>query len=227
MTINALFGAATNRDGQVAGNAKSGNADSTFAAALAGLKREFPQAEENLSEKAGAASSETPSSASNAGTQNSGAPNTSLGADARGIAGLAAAGVTVTVQSIASLNLPSGLSPSSPEYQQDLIKALQAKGAGSSGDTMSQSTFESLVEKFGGTKAQADQLFSQLGGSGTATVSNAKMLQALGATSSDPTSATSQMLLGLMDANGDREVSSNEFTQFETAMVDEERSTSV
>jgi Ca2+-binding EF-hand superfamily protein len=143
------------------------------------------------------------------------------------LAGLASAGVTVTVQSIAGLNLPAGLNPSSAEYQQDLFKALQGASAKSAGDTLSQSTFDSLIEKFGGTKAQADQLFSLLGDSGTGTVSNAQMLQALGATSTDPTSETSQMLLGLMDSDGDREVSSSEFTQFETAMVNEERSTSV
>jgi Ca2+-binding EF-hand superfamily protein len=92
---------------------------------------------------------------------------------------------------------------------------------------LSQSTFDSLVEKFGGTQAQADQLFSLLGGTETGTVSNAQMLHALGNISSDPSSQTSQMLLSLMDTNHNRVVSSSEFTQFETSMVDEERATTV
>jgi Ca2+-binding EF-hand superfamily protein len=227
MTIDALFGANTNRESQVAGSAKSGNADSTFATTLAGLTREIQQAEANSSGQASAASSGTSSTESPAGTSTPGAPETSLGSDARGLAAFASDGITVTVQSLASLNLPSGLNPSSADYQQDLFKALQAASAKSNGDTLTQTTFESLVEKFGGTKAQADQLFSQLGGSDTGTVSNAQMLHALGAISTNPTSETSQMLLGLMDTNGDRYVNSGEFTQFETTMVDEERGTSV
>jgi hypothetical protein len=49
------------------------------------------------------------------------------------------------------------------------------------------------------------------------------MLNALGHTQSDPTSQTSQMLMTLMDKNGNQIVSGDEFTQFETAMVDAER----
>jgi Ca2+-binding EF-hand superfamily protein len=94
-------------------------------------------------------------------------------------------------------------------------------------DTLSQSSFESLIAQFGGTAAQADQLFSLLGGNETGTVSNAQMLKALGNTRSDPSSQTSQMLMTLMDKNGDASVSGGEFLQFETAMVNAERDTSV
>ncbi|RKP47796.1 hypothetical protein [Pararobbsia silviterrae] len=233
MTINALFGVNPNRESQSTGDAKSGIDGSTFAASLAASMQASQQAQATQADTSTQANT-SPSSASNAASSTASATTASntdtstvaLGADAKGLSELAADGVTVSVQSLAGLDLPQGLSPSSATYQQDLLKALNAAPHESSGDTLSQSAFVSLIEQFGGTQTQADQLFSQLGGTDSGTVSNAQMLDALGQLSSDPSSTTSQMLLSLMDSNHNQVVSSSEFMQFETAMVDAENGVS-
>lgn len=226
MTINALFPSSMHRDSRSASSAQTGGADTSFAAMLAASTGAVERARESTAQQASAASSGTSATASASGASKSDSTNESLGADARPDAIGAADGITITYQPIGGRDAPLGSSASS------LAQALSNAGQGSDpskpvSDTLSKSSFESLIEKFGGTQAQADQLFSMLGGDENGTVSNAQMLKALGNTLSDPSSQTSQMLMTLMDRNGDQLVSGGEFIQFETAMVNTERGTSV
>jgi hypothetical protein len=78
-----------------------------------------------------------------------------------------------------------------------------------------------VVAQFGGSKTQADQLYTVLGGGNS--VSNGELLGALAGTTSTPNSSTEQALLKLMDSNGDGTVGSSEFLNFETAMVAAEK----
>ncbi len=215
MTINALFGTSTNRESRARDSTQRNSTDSAFATTLANLTRDSEQAPTGAADQTNAGSSEILNSAATAGGSQSTSAREALGADADAMATGAADGITITVQPVGSLDLLWKMDPS---------QGTSANVSNqSNSDTLSQSTFDSLVKQFGGNQAQADQLFSLLGGSDTGTVSNAQMLNALGHTQSDPTSQTSQMLMTLMDKNGNQIVSGDEFTQFETAMVDAER----
>ncbi|WP_213769102.1 hypothetical protein [Caballeronia sp. dw_19] len=87
---------------------------------------------------------------------------------------------------------------------------------------ISEAAFEQVVEQFGGSKTQADQLFGALGAGDSNPLTNAELLQGLAATS-DSSSTSSQSLLTLMDQNGDGSASQTEFLALETALVAAEK----
>jgi hypothetical protein len=146
------------------------------------------------------------------------------------LAGLNAEGVTETVSSLAGLNLPSRASGESfTDYAQQLTQALKGftpiapptNEKGQADGYISQSAFETVIAQFGGSKGEADQLYTALGGGNS--VSNGELLGALAGTTGSSNTSTEQDLLKLMDSNGDGTVSSSEFLNFETAMVAAEK----
>jgi len=177
----------------------------------------------STSSAASTASTSSTSSATESSTQ------VTLSPEAQVLAGLNAKGVTETVTSLAGLNLPSLASgESSTDYAQQLAQALNGitpiappTKDGKADGYISQSAFETVVAQFGGSKTQADQLYTALGGGNS--VSNGELLGALAGTTGAPNTSTEQDLLKLMDSSGDGTVSSSEFLNFETAMVAAEK----
>jgi Ca2+-binding EF-hand superfamily protein len=92
-----------------------------------------------------------------------------------------------------------------------------------SGATLSQSDFENLVAQFGGTKAQADQLFQGFNTNGDGSVSYEESLNGLVNASKDESGAFAQSLFGLMDTDGSGSVSALEFGTFEAAFIKAEK----
>jgi hypothetical protein len=150
-----------------------------------------------------------------------------LSAGAQTLASLAAQGISFTLTSVASLGISSSdiANATTPAQQYALAQQIQ-QGLISHGDlitpggSVSQSDFENLVTQFGGTKAQADQLFQSLDTNADGSVSSEEFLDGMGSTSGD--SPVAQSLLKLMDTNGDGSVSSSEFINFEMAFAQEE-----
>ncbi|MFL9918280.1 hypothetical protein PQR75_23370 [Paraburkholderia fungorum] len=155
-----------------------------------------------------------------------------LSPEAKQFAQLNAEGMTVTVTSLSGLNLPSRASGESfNDYAQQLTQALKGftpitaptNEKGQYDGYISQPAFEGVVAQFGGSKTEADQLFTAFDTSGSSSVSNIELLNAMAGTASSPNSSSAQALLNLIDSNGDGTVSSGEFLNFETAMVAAEK----
>jgi hypothetical protein len=155
-----------------------------------------------------------------------------LSPQAQQFAKLNAEGVTVTVTSLSGLNLPSRSSDESfADYAHQLTQALKGftpiapptNEKGQADGYISQSAFEAVVAQFGGSKTEADQLFTAIDTNGATSLSNSEVLNAMAGTATTPNSSSSQALLKLMDSNGDGSVSSGEFLNFETAMVTAEK----
>lgn len=155
-----------------------------------------------------------------------------LSNEAQVIAKFNAAGITVTESSLAGLKLPSFSSgESATDYGQQITQALKGfapitppTGANGKADGfISQSALESVVTQFGGSKAEADPLFTALDGGDGSPVSHAELLSAMAGTASTPNCATSQTLMKLADTNGDGTVSGVEFTSLETALIAAEK----
>lgn len=154
-----------------------------------------------------------------------------LSPEAKQFAQLNAEGMTVTVTSLSGLNLPSRASGESfDDYAQQLTQALKGftpiapptNGLQYDG-YISQPSFEAVVAQFGGSKTEADQLFTAFDTSDSSSVSNDQLLNAMASTASSPDSSSAQALLTLIDSNSDGTVSSGEFLNFETAMVAAEK----
>jgi hypothetical protein len=153
-----------------------------------------------------------------------------LSPQAKTIASLAAKGISVEVVSFASMGLPpppsQGGQPAALSYFEKISAAQGTTPHDANGNPdgqISQTGLEQVVQQFGSTKAQADQLFAALDTNGNSSLSNAEVLSGLAATSTDPNSAVSQSLLKLMDQNGDNSVSQDEFLALETALVEAEK----
>jgi hypothetical protein len=141
-----------------------------------------------------------------------------LSAEAQQFASFAAAGITFTEFSISSLGgSPGAFADASPAQQFAMLQA--AAGTPHVGGAVTQAGFEKLVAQFGGTKAQADQLFTSLDTNADGSISNKEFLNALANTAKDPGSPVSQLLLGLMNTDHSGSVSLTQFGQFETAFV--------
>ncbi len=221
MSISALFGTNPSRENRSVYSSQSGSSNTSFASQLDAATSEVEQARDStvvkLSAASSAMSSGAASSADATSATASGSATESLGADAQANATLAGDGVTIGYQSIDGVRLLPGADPSGATGASQ-----STTSSTSDNDTLTESAMESLAAQFGGSKAEADQLFSLLGGTANGTVSNTQMLNALSQTSGDSGSQLSQMLMGLMDTNGNHVVSGSEFTQFETAMVNTE-----
>jgi EF-hand domain pair len=135
-----------------------------------------------------------------------------LSKDGLALANLASEGVAVTYVSGPSLSqlVASGQTP--------LINS-----PGMAGDTISQEDFTQLILQAGGTKSQADQLFSTFDQDGDGVVSPSEVLSGL--SKAGDNSPFAQTLISLMDknGNGDGTVSSTEFVRFETELISAEK----
>ncbi|GAB7523232.1 hypothetical protein [Paraburkholderia sp. 2C] len=90
---------------------------------------------------------------------------------------------------------------------------------------VSKAEFEKLVTDFGGSKAQADQLFATFDADGDGSISHSEFLAGLAKTDTDGGSASFAQSLGqLMDQHGnhDGKVDNMEFGDFEAAFVQAE-----
>jgi Ca2+-binding EF-hand superfamily protein len=148
-----------------------------------------------------------------------------LSPDAQVLASFAAGGVTFEQASLSSLGItPSDLAnATTPAQQFALMQQAAHAMTPHPGGSVSQSDFEKLVAQFGGTKAQADQIFQGLDINGDGSISNAEFLSGLAQTSKDESSPLAQLLLGLMNTSGSGSVSFAEFSGFETAFVEAEK----
>jgi hypothetical protein len=136
-----------------------------------------------------------------------GSPPPVLSAGAQGLAALNAAGVTVTVVPYSAGSLAGGNRP----------PGLPGGGDGS----ISQASFQSVLQSYGATQQEAARIFAAADTGGGTSLSNRELLTELGSTASS-SSTTSQELLRLMDANHDGSVSSSEYLNFETSLVEAE-----
>jgi hypothetical protein len=135
---------------------------------------------------------------------------------------VSSSGVISEQISLASLGIsPSDVANSTPKQLFELFR--QQTQAINSGAALSQTDFEKLVTQFGGTKAQADQLFQAFDTNSNGSVSNEEFLTGLANASKDGGSAVAQSLFGLMDTNGSRSVSASEFSTFETTFIKAEK----
>lgn len=150
-----------------------------------------------------------------------------LSPEANALATLASKGIAATQVSITGLGLPPLPQGSSAatiiSYLNQVRAAAVTVPTGPDGKPDGEITpdaFAKVVEQFGGTKQQADQLFTALDTNGSNSLSNAEVLQGLASVSTDSSSFTAQSLLSLMN-NGNRgtSVSQESFITFETALI--------
>ncbi|GAB7526834.1 EF-hand domain-containing protein [Paraburkholderia sp. 2C] len=184
---------------------------------------------QNAAGSQGAGSADSASASSAAASSPSSV--VTLSPQAQAFSELASKGVTVTEVSLSSLGItPDQIAQAKTPDQVAALMADVAKKMQNAGDTpkqggaVSQGDFDNLVEQqFGGTKAQADQLFAAFDGDQSGSITNSELLNALGGLSSDSASPAAQTLLGLMDSNHDGSVDQSEFLKFETSFVQSEK----
>jgi hypothetical protein len=179
----------------------------------------------NASTTNSAASSPAAAQATAATAESESSTQVVLSAGAQVLANFNADGITVGEVSLASLNLPS---PSAPDYMELAMQAAARMGPptnnkGQDDGAISQSSFEAVIKQFGGTKAQADQLFASFDTDDSGSISHSELLTGMSRTGSDPASSSSQALLKLMDTDGGGTVNTVEFSSFEGAMVAAEK----
>ncbi|WP_213769066.1 EF-hand domain-containing protein [Caballeronia sp. dw_19] len=152
-----------------------------------------------------------------------------LSAGAQVIAGLNAQGISFAVS---SLSIPVGMTDSA-EIAKTVAEQARQNSTRPFDETshkyvgaISQSGLETAVENFGGSHSSANILFTDLDTNGDGSVSDSELYTALGNTKSDPSSATSQALMHLMDTNDDGSVNMTEFANVEVALTNAEKSTS-
>jgi hypothetical protein len=179
----------------------------------------------NASTSNSAASVTAASQATAETTESESSTQVVLSASAQVLANFNADGITVGEVSLASLNLPS---QSAPDYMELAMQATSRLGPptnskGRDDGAISQSSFEAVIKQFGGTKAQADQLFASFDTDGNGSISNSELLTGMSKTGSDPASSSSQSLLKLMDTDNGGTVNTVEFSSFEGAMVAAEK----
>lgn len=163
--------------------------------------------------------------ASNSGTRNASSSTGSTSAsqassivtlspDAQVLASFNAQGVSVE-----NVALPT-LAPGESDFQ-----ALQGLAAAHPPGDLTEADFASVATEYGDTTAQADQLFAALDTGDSGSLTNQQVLGALSQTGSDPDTVTSQELIKLMNDGGADAVTANQYTAFETALIDAETPT--
>ncbi|WP_144161332.1 hypothetical protein [Paraburkholderia sp. BCC1885] len=195
----------------------------------AGKGQSSPAASSALDASAGVAAASSQASPADAAPQPS--TQVTLSPEAKSLAALSSDDVTMTQGSIAGLGLPSFSSVrDNPADLASYFRTLNSEtvapptnAEGKQDGQISEAAFEQVVEQFGGSKTQADQLFGALGVDDSNPLTNTELLQGLAATATDSSSASSQSLLTLMDQNGDGSVSQTEFLTLETALVAAEK----
>ena len=147
-----------------------------------------------------------------------------LSPDAQALATFASAGITFSEVSLSSLGIsPNDIANATTPALQFALMQRVAHGMPHADGAVSQSDFEKLAAQFGGTKAQADQLFQDLDTNGNGAISNEEFLNGLAKTSNGGSSPVAQSLLELMNTDGSGSVSFSEFSKFETAFVEAEK----
>jgi hypothetical protein len=149
-------------------------------------------------------------SASNSSSPPEPSTTVTLSNDGMAFAKLASEGVATTL--ISGPNL-------SQLVQSGQIPLIKSPGA--QGGSISQEDFEQLVLQAGGTKQQADQLFSTIDTDGNGSVSSSEVLS--GISKDGDGSSIAQTLRSLMDTNNDGTVSGTEFVKFETNLISAEK----
>jgi hypothetical protein len=166
------------------------------------LTQPYPTAQRTTKATAATSNGTTdPGAASSAST-------VTLSADAQAMARLNAMGVTIETVKVTGLS--RGGLPLPPP--------------GGANGSLSQSSFQDVLEGYGASAQQAEAAFSAADQDGNGSISNGELLGAMSSTGNS-TSAAAQRLLQLMDTNHDGSVSSTEFVSLETAMVQAETPT--
>lgn len=143
---------------------------------------------------------------------NTGSPQASivtLSSEAQGFADLASKGVM-------SFTISDG-----KRMTQDLMNGVStgARASGGFGGTVSAADFDDLMVQFGATQSQAERIRQGFDSDGDGSITNDEMLGGFAGTMKS--SPDAQMLLGLMDknGNGDGVVQQREFSDIQTALV--------
>jgi len=88
---------------------------------------------------------------------------------------------------------------------------------------ISQAAFDTVINQIGGTKTDADQIFSSLDTDNNGSISNSELLSAMSQLGSSNADSGVQELEKLLVPDGDSTVTDGEFLSFETAMVAAEK----
>jgi Ca2+-binding EF-hand superfamily protein len=91
---------------------------------------------------------------------------------------------------------------------------------------ISQPAFDTVIEHMGGTKSEADQIFSSLDTDGNGSISNSELLNAVSLLGSNKANSGVQELEKLLVPYGDSTVTDGELLNFESAMVAAENAAS-
>ena len=129
-----------------------------------------------------------------------------LSPEAQAIASLNAKGITMVT--IHSRGLGSGVQPPSPSRVPD--------------GSVSMRVFEAATTGYGISTQQADQTFAAMDSNGDRSISHGEMLSAMSATGQG-NSPLSKGLRQMMDTNHDGSVSGTEFVNLETTLVSVEK----
>ena len=142
------------------------------------------------------------------------------------LAGAAAAGISISQASIAGLGISAAmpLSEQFSLFRQAMLASKGTENLQNPNATVSQLSFDNLVSQFGGTQAQASELFQGFDTNGDGSISNEEFETGLANASQKQSSAFAQTLFELMDTDGSGSVSASEFTSFERAFLQAENS---
>ncbi len=181
--------------------------------------------------KSGPSVASSPNGAGDSTNSTNSSAIVTLSPAARVIAGLNAKGITVNVGSLASLGITAR--PTTTAGWEQLGRALAGATVSPPFNAaqhrydgaISKSDFTGAIAQLGGTQQTAGQLFNDLDVDHSGSVSNTELFDALAATSSDPSSSTSQALLLLMDRDGNDSVSTTEYAKIETSLIAAEKQT--
>jgi Ca2+-binding EF-hand superfamily protein len=129
-------------------------------------------------------------------------------------------GISMSIAKMSDL----GGTPSAAVIQQiaqDSNKSLIAPptSGGSYDGNISQSSFDKVIEQFGGTKAEADKIFASLDTDHNGSISHSELLNAMSQLGSSTASSGIQALQQLLVPAGDSSLDGGEFLKFESAMV--------
>jgi Ca2+-binding EF-hand superfamily protein len=129
-------------------------------------------------------------------------------------------GISMSIAKMSDL----GGTPSAAVIQQiaqDTNKGLIAPptSGGSYDGNISQSSFDKVIEQFGGTKAEADKIFASLDTDHNGSISHSELLNAMSQLGSSTASSGIQALQQLLVPSGNSSLDGGEFLKFESAMV--------
>lgn len=135
-------------------------------------------------------------------------------------------GISMAYRQMTGLDGSSSAAAEIQQMMQDPSQNLIAPptNGGSYDGNISQSSFAKVIEQFGGTKTQADQIFASLDTDHNGSLSNSELLNAMSQFGSSTAGSGVQALQQLLVPFGDSTLSGGEFLSFESAMVAAETS---